>query len=302
MRHTHRTYFSFAVIIAASLACAVPDLATPGAGAVDTAVAQTISAGPTQNVPQGTSSATLESIPPLYTFTFTPMPTITLIPTLTSTPIPTFTFTPSVPLISVSLATNCRSGPGKAYDIEGALLVGEFAEVYGRDPTSKYWYIRNPDPGVEFCWVWGEYATISGSPLLLPVLTPPPTPTPTMTPTPSPSFDLKFDNADKCKGKGWWVDVLVKNTGTLSFKSMTFRVLDTVTEVEKIAHRDGFANKDGCLKVSTKDTITPGDSFIISSPLFGYNLNGHNLRIFLKLCTEVGQSGGCITKRINAKP
>ena len=50
-----------------------------------------------------------------------------------------------MPMISVSVPTNCRSGPGKAYPIEGALLVGEVAQVLGDDPTGNYWYIPNPD-------------------------------------------------------------------------------------------------------------------------------------------------------------
>ncbi|MEK6753677.1 MAG: hypothetical protein AABZ00_15585 [Chloroflexota bacterium] len=300
MQHPRRRYFSLVMVAAASLACAIPGIAAPESSLLSTAVAQTVSVRLTQNLPEP-STPTLGSIPTsIYTFTLTIEPSITLSPTLTSTPTFTFTPTSSVPLISVSLATNCRNGPGKVYDLEGALLVGEFAEVYGRDPTSRYWYIRNPDPGVEFCWVWGEYATITGSPLLLPVFTPPPTPTPTMTPTPVPSFSMKFNNSDSCTG--WWVDILVKNTGSLSFKSATFKVKDTVTEVELIAHTDGFTNLDGCLKTTTKDTLSPGDAFIISSPAFDYNPNGHNIRVVLKLCTENGQNGSCITRKINVKP
>ena len=94
------------------------------------------------------------------TATFTPLPP-TNTPTPTLSPTPIFTFTPLTPQISVSVATNCRAGPGKAYDRVGALLVGEFAQVVGRNPTGNYWYIRNPDSSTGFCWVWGEYATLS---------------------------------------------------------------------------------------------------------------------------------------------
>ena len=98
----------------------------------------------------------------------TPSPTVT--PTSTETPTATMSPTPAViasptsiyPMISVSVPTNCRSGPGKAYPMEGALLVGEVAQVLGRDPTGNYWYIPNPDEPGDYCWVWGEYATISG--------------------------------------------------------------------------------------------------------------------------------------------
>jgi len=98
-------------------------------------------------------------------------------PAATDTPIPP-TLTSAVPYVSVSVDTNCRTGPGQVYDYVGALLVGELAEVVGRESTGRFWYIRNPDGITEFCWVWDEYATLRGDTALLPVLTPPPTPTP----------------------------------------------------------------------------------------------------------------------------
>ncbi|TAK13485.1 MAG: hypothetical protein EPO32_05310 [Anaerolineae bacterium] len=105
--------------------------------------------------------------------------------TATDTPVPaaTFTSTVGVPLVSVSVDTNCRIGPGNVYDYRGALLVGEVAEIVAVDPSGNYYYIPNPD-GSGYCWVWAEYATVEGSTAGLPVYTPPPTPTPTYTPTP----------------------------------------------------------------------------------------------------------------------
>ena len=98
-------------------------------------------------------------------------PTITLTPTGTATP------TSERPRLSVSVDTNCRSGPGKAYDILGFLLVGESVEVVGRGPDEAYWIVMNPDRDGR-CWLWGFYAEVSGPTDSLPVLTPPPTPTP----------------------------------------------------------------------------------------------------------------------------
>lgn len=97
-------------------------------------------------------------------------------PTMTLTPLPPET--PSTPYISVSVDTNCRTGPGQVYDYVGALLVGEEAEVVGRESTGRFWYIRNPDNVTSYCWVWDQYATIRGDTSMLPILTPPPTPTP----------------------------------------------------------------------------------------------------------------------------
>jgi len=84
----------------------------------------------------------------------------------------------------VSENTNCRTGPGVVYDLVGALLVGEQAVVVGKFSAGNYWIINNPD-AAGTCWIWGQYATVSGNTAGLPEYTAPPTPTPTFTPTPS---------------------------------------------------------------------------------------------------------------------
>ena len=98
---------------------------------------------------------------------------------LAATPSPTITFTPtrSVPVVTVSRSTNCRTGPGQDYDRIGALTVGQEAEVIARNADSSYWIIRNPNRAGE-CWLWGFYATVEGPTANLPVWEPPSTPTP----------------------------------------------------------------------------------------------------------------------------
>ena len=115
---------------------------------------------------------------PVYTDT----PTLTPLPTLT--PTPAFTATPTIPLVSVSVNTNCRSGPGKVYDYLGALMVGERAEVVGKHTPSNYWIIKNPD-GIGNCWLWNQYATVSGNTTNLQEYIAPAVPTPTIPAAPS---------------------------------------------------------------------------------------------------------------------
>ena len=96
-----------------------------------------------------------------------------------SSPTPVFTSTSVFNMqISVSTPTKCRTGPGIAYDRVGGLQVGEVVEVVGRNATGNYWIIRNPDRPGQRCWLWGEFATVTGNTSALPVYTPPPTPTP----------------------------------------------------------------------------------------------------------------------------
>ncbi|MBI4730966.1 MAG: hypothetical protein HY781_02365 [Chloroflexi bacterium] len=104
-----------------------------------------------------------------------PQSTYTFQPTYTQD----FTPTDSSVTVSVSVNTNCRTGPGSAYDIIGALAVGQTAEVVGRSASSDNWIIKLPSNPAVTCWLWGQYATVVGNTVGLPVYTPPPTPTPT---------------------------------------------------------------------------------------------------------------------------
>ncbi|RIK29542.1 MAG: hypothetical protein DCC56_12615 [Anaerolineae bacterium] len=92
-------------------------------------------------------------------------------------PTPEFTATPSKVFVTVSANTNCRSGPGSEYSIEGALTVGQQAEVIGKNSTTNYWIIKNPNGGGN-CWLWGEHATVNGNAAGLQEVEVPPTVTP----------------------------------------------------------------------------------------------------------------------------
>jgi hypothetical protein len=299
---SNRIFPAFIVLLLVTIACSGPAISTADPNLLGTSVAQTAFVAFTLSAQASSATpivqtATLTLAP---TFTFTPEPP-TLTPTSTLTPTPSSTPTPAVPLISVSVPTNCRSGPGKVYDYRGALLVGEITEVVARDATGNYWYVRNPDSAGNFCWLWGNYATISGNISVLPIYTPPPTPTPTFTPTPSPSFRASYTSLDTC-GTNWWLDIRIRNNGSISFKSVDISVRDTVSNVEVVDLSDGFTDIDGCVKTTTKDVIAPGDTYLLSSPPFTYNPTGHDIRVVLTLCSETGQKGTCLTDKFNVTP
>ena len=86
-------------------------------------------------------------------------PTSTPEPTLTATP--AVTDTPTQIIVTVNANTNCRSGPGSEYEIVGALTIGQRADVVGKYTPTGYWIIDNPI-GSGVCWLWGEFATITG--------------------------------------------------------------------------------------------------------------------------------------------
>jgi len=110
----------------------------------------------------------------------------------TPTPTPTPTSTPAVPMVSVSSTTNCRTGPSTDYDIISSLGVGQTAEVVGKYSGGNYWVIKTPG-GAGNCWLWGQYATITGNTDKLPEMIPPPAPptdVPTKKPTPTPTSKM----------------------------------------------------------------------------------------------------------------
>lgn len=110
------------------------------------------------------------------TATFSPVPTMTL---ATSTVGATMTVTPtySVPMLTLREQTNCRVGPGQSYDLLFAYVKGAKREIIGYFPETNYWLIKAPESKTGQCWIWGEYADLSGSYWVVPTMTAPPTAT-----------------------------------------------------------------------------------------------------------------------------
>lgn len=165
MKKNKGLIFLVSALAAAALACNFPSVTTTPTIDVYGTVTSMIAL--TQGVTQTPPTARIE-----FTDTAIKTPTITL------------TFPPSVPMVSVSVDTNCRAGPGIVYDRLAGLFVGEKAEVVGKytSVTPAYWIVRI---GSVTCWLWGQYATVEGNTANLPEMVPPPSPTPTFTLTPT---------------------------------------------------------------------------------------------------------------------
>lgn len=110
-------------------------------------------------------------------------------PTLGPTSTPAFTATPSIPQVTVSTNTNCRTGPSTQYDNIDSLLVGQTGTVVGKNSQTGYWIINRIN-GSGTCWLYPQYATVSGNTANLPEYPVPPTPTPSNTPTPTATATL----------------------------------------------------------------------------------------------------------------
>jgi hypothetical protein len=152
-------------------------------------------ANPTSIAEDSTAAAILTSVAlatehsaNMPTQTPTAAATATFEPSATPPPAPT-----ALPaLVSVSQATNCRSGQDERFIFEGVLDVGEQAEVLAKSDSEDYWLIVNPDDPDSTCWLWGAYATVEGQTEDLPIHTPEPTPTPSV------GFDVWFHGFASC--------------------------------------------------------------------------------------------------------
>jgi hypothetical protein len=92
------------------------------------------------------------------------------------------TSTPSTPQVTVSSPTNCRTGPSTNYDLIFTMNPGQSLEVVGKNTPTNYLIIKNPIGGT--CWLWTQYATVTGDISGLPEFPIPPEPTPKFTKTP----------------------------------------------------------------------------------------------------------------------
>ena len=278
-------FLSIVLLSAATLACVqsanIPPTLDPNAAS--TAIAATINAIQTLSSP-----------------TQSPVPSPTL-DASTATPIvsPTTEGTEAAALpavyVTVSVDTWCRLGPGAEYEKAGILLVGEIGEVLGRDAFGQFWYIRNPDIGVEFCWISAEYATVEGNVLSI-VAQPPPADL-------SSDVELTYTGLGKCSNSNtWWVDMRISNQSNISFNSINLIAGDGATNIFRSMNSNGFPFTDGCASPTSEDTLNPGSSVRISSPEFTYDLNGADISVSLTICTEINMGGTCVSKTLAFVP
>jgi hypothetical protein len=274
-------------LVIAGLACDFPgatsDLEPAGQdhqSIVATRVAKTAAAGGVAVIPE--EDAVVQ--PPTATSTLMLTPTITLTPTVTLTP------TPSVPMVSVSVNTNCRYGPGMVYEYLGGLLVGETAVIHGRNQYGNFWYIENPDEPGGYCWISAAYAQVSGDTSQVPVLTPPPTPT--YTPVP---LDFNIDEPLSALCTDRYILYAITNTGPQPIESVSFYVEDLDTGQERSRSENMLATSPSCLAI-LMDAIPPGGEAFVMVGSYPYDPFGHNVRTTVKVCSEDGLGGSCVEK------
>jgi uncharacterized protein YgiM (DUF1202 family) len=253
MNHQRKPYAALLILVIAIFACSLPS-------------------GQPTPIPTVTVS-----LPP----SFTPISFAT--ETLPPTPTLALTVTPSIPMVSVSKNTNCRIGPGTAYEIVGGLLIGETAEVVGKYQAGAYWVIKNPNRSGT-CWLWGNYATVSGNTSGLPEMTAPPTPTFTASPIPTTAVSgtqanlvpgiVVFDPVNPICNQTLTVGLDVANLGTQpTTSSGTVSLVDT-----RVADTAQQASTTGGFPA-----LLPGQTFRVNMPLTVSTWYNESHRIILTI-------------------
>ncbi len=227
-------------------------------------------------------------------YTLTPSTT----PTLTATLTPTLTLTPVIPMVSVSSVTNCRSGPGLSFELLGVLDPGETTEVLGRTTAENYWLVRNPDSPTQICWLWGQYAMISGNVSNLPVATPPPTP------TPAAGFTVTYRGLVVC-APTYALRFEIKNTGSTAWESVKIEMVDNNTAITRTHTADSFKDRTACPITETQQDLTTNEVGMVTAAVpghFDYNPTGHNITVKVTLYAQNGLAGQFATQTITVTP
>jgi hypothetical protein len=217
-------------------------------------------------------------------------------PTGTETPQPTVTFTPSITLaptlekvtVTVSQNTNCRTGPEKQFDLVGIMMVGETAEAIGRNEQKTYWVIKLPANTARTCWLWYEWATVTGDGDALPVVQSPPTPTW----SPKPDFSFSFAGLAGCPMANT-IKLQVTNTGNVAWESFHIRAVDLTTDADTSYSSNEFPGFPACGWTSVP-AVPPGQTALA----IGYappGSSGHAVLVQLHLYTGNGLTGTHMT-------
>jgi hypothetical protein len=225
------------------------------------------------------------------------VPTDTPTATATETPIrePSATSIPEVPKAEVLRESNCRVGPGGAYDLVAKYQAGQLLEVVAKDLGGGYWFVKNPDQSEEQCYLLAQNIAISGDTSALPKFTPQPSP------TAAPYFKLTFKKFDTCKGEDFAL-FTVENTGSVAFRSAYIKVTDQKVNKSVEQALNAFDLPNGCILAKNIAPLEPGATGYVQSPPFKWEARGNKLRATIMVCTDKNLKGTCVTQTLDVKP
>jgi len=265
--------------------CTTPAVQTPDLAAtiaVNVAVEQTLAALGTQTI---LTELAYQQMNP--TETPTPQPTATS----------EFTATPDKVTLTLSKDTYCRNGVFAKSPFVALMTAGRTYDVLAVDPNNQAYYVVEPDHTFTYCWLWGEFATVSGDVASLPVYTPQPLPTPTKTATVGPDFSVSYVGFENC---GNYLRFFIKNTGSKTWQALQVNITDNSNNTSTTYNNTVFVDYPGCVAGVAESDLGPGESSNVAVQ-FSSDPTGHSMTATIVLC-QTDASGGCNPKTITFTP
>ena len=286
-----RIFCALSAVLLTALACALPqsNAATP------TAQIPTVPAPAASATVTSASAPTVQ--PDLVTETGTPTEAATEIATLpvgvfaTETPAPTL----EPVFADVMKESNCRTGPGSAYDLVATYQTGTRLQVLAKDLGGGFIFTQNSGKPEEQCYILANNVKLTGDISILPQFTPLPSP------TAAPNFTATFKKFDLCKGDVYAQFVIV-NTGSLPFRSAYIKVTNLKTNESDEKVVDAFDLTTACIIAKNIAPLDPGATGYLSSELFLHDPRGNKLRAVFQICTEKSLKGTCINTVVAIQP
>jgi hypothetical protein len=241
--------------------------------------------------------------------------TAAVTPTETSTPTEppppptaTSTITPTTAILTVTLtgSTNCRRGASTYFPNIKTFAAGSVIEVLAINPAGDYFFVKAPEAEAGGCWIWGEFASLSGDVKTLPVFTPVPTPLPTFTktPPPTPQFTVKYVGLTQC-GANWAANFSITNTGTMSLQSIRIRnYLEGVAD-PFVHQSNSFTQWSAGVKYAVLAEVVKGTTMIVSTCQpgeFTSDPTWKTVKSEIYICPQDDLKGACTTTNLEFIP
>jgi hypothetical protein len=234
--------------------------------------------------------------------------TATIAPTMTETATLPPTETPTKEVVTVTLSgnTNCRKGASTYFPVITSIPAGSVVEVLARNPANDYFFVRAGESETGGCWIWKEFATLTGNIESLAIFTPVPTPLPTATNTPLPgaNFTVQFAGLTGC-GAGFAANFNITNTGNNTLQSVRIRNYVSGINDPFVHSSNAFSQWSGGAKYATLSEIVKGKSMIVSTCEpggFPSSPSGKDVSAEVTVCLSDDLKGACSTVNLTYKP
>ncbi len=205
------------------------------------------------------------------------------------------TFEATQPQLVAPNGANCRVGPNVAFRRAAEIASAGIVDVLARSSDGEWWQVVTPGQEDSTCWVfWTNDLTFVGDVFSLPLVQGPQLPTSTAAPTRPPGISLRYAINNNCDGIRYAI-IGIRNTGPEIYRSAVVRLFD-VASSSQINTSDGnnefLSTSTSCPK--GKPSLSPGQSAFLAISLSGTN-SGDLLRASVRVCTEKGLRGNCIS-------